>query len=97
MTTINAHFDGVVLVPEQPIDVPAGTALRVSYEPIAPVSGATPKTVAAGRQSMVDRLPLVRGLDPQLVRPIIEEPENELSNMGAEEFLRGKRKASDQT
>ncbi|MFO0838991.1 MAG: hypothetical protein U1D55_10740 [Phycisphaerae bacterium] len=29
MSTIRAHFDGRVFVPEEPVDCPAGTALRL--------------------------------------------------------------------
>ena len=99
-TTILAHFDGLVLVPEEPIDIPVGTPLRVSYEPLEPTLGATsgahalPPVEPAG-PSIVDQLPLVRGLGSKLVREIIDDPENELCNVGAEEFLRGVTAKSD--
>jgi hypothetical protein len=34
MTTILAHFDGHVFVPDEPVDFPVGTALRVHVEPV---------------------------------------------------------------
>lgn len=32
MTTIRAHFDGQVLVPEEPVDLPQGRVFRVVLE-----------------------------------------------------------------
>jgi hypothetical protein len=32
MTTLLAHFDGHVLVPEEPVDLPQGRLLRVQVE-----------------------------------------------------------------
>ncbi len=36
MTTINVHFDGKVLVPDQPVDIPPGSAFIARLEPVPP-------------------------------------------------------------
>ena len=33
--TVNAHFDGKVIVPDEPLDLPLNQALIVSIEPVA--------------------------------------------------------------
>ena len=33
MKTFTAHFDGKALVPDEPVDLPAGSKYRVSLEP----------------------------------------------------------------
>ena len=35
-TTLRAHFDGTVLVPEEAVDLPRDTPLRVTVEPAEP-------------------------------------------------------------
>ncbi len=32
MTTIRAHFDGRVFVPDEPVDLPQGRAVRLQFE-----------------------------------------------------------------
>jgi hypothetical protein len=34
MKTFEAHSDGKVLVPDEPVDLPSGTRYRVSIEPV---------------------------------------------------------------
>ena len=34
MTTLNAHFDGRVIVPDEPIDLPTNQPLIVHIEPV---------------------------------------------------------------
>jgi len=34
MTTLKAHFDGKVLVPDEPVNLPVGCALKVRVEPM---------------------------------------------------------------
>jgi hypothetical protein len=34
MTTANAHFDGKVIVPDEPLDLPPNQPLIVSIEPV---------------------------------------------------------------
>ena len=33
--TVNAHFDGKVIVPDEPLDFPPNQALRIQIEPLA--------------------------------------------------------------
>jgi len=33
-TTLKAHFDGKVLVPDEPVELPRNCALKVSVEPL---------------------------------------------------------------
>ncbi len=35
MTTLTAHFDGKVLVPDEPVKLPVDCALKVQVEPMA--------------------------------------------------------------
>jgi len=35
MTTVNAHFDGKVIIPDEPLDLPPNQPLIVSIEPVA--------------------------------------------------------------
>jgi len=41
MTTINVHFDGKVLVPDEPIDLPIGSAFVAKLESIVPAERAS--------------------------------------------------------
>ncbi|HEX4793771.1 MAG TPA: hypothetical protein VH370_08270 [Humisphaera sp.] len=34
MIALNAHFDGKVIVPDEPLDLPANQKIRISIEPI---------------------------------------------------------------
>jgi hypothetical protein len=34
MVTLNAHFDGKSIIPDEPISLPSGTRLRVSIEAV---------------------------------------------------------------
>ena len=36
MKTINAHFDGKVIIPDEPLDLKPNQKLRISIEPIEP-------------------------------------------------------------
>ena len=40
MTTLRAHFDGKVLVPEEPVDLPRGRSLQIQVLEEAPSSTA---------------------------------------------------------
>ncbi len=43
MTTVKVHFDGKVLVPEEPVDLPMNCALEVQIKPASPsASGGKP-------------------------------------------------------
>ena len=46
MTILRAHFDGRVLVPDEPVDLPVGRALKLQISESAtevPTSGAVPR------------------------------------------------------
>jgi len=36
MTMLTAHFDGKVLIPDEPVKLPLNCALRVQVEPVRP-------------------------------------------------------------
>ena len=36
--TVHAHFDGVVIIPDEPLDLPPNQALLVQIEPVDPTS-----------------------------------------------------------
>ena len=47
MTILKAHFDGKVLVPDEPVDLPLNCALEVHVQPVSsPKSGASPDSDA---------------------------------------------------
>jgi hypothetical protein len=71
-TTILAHFDGKVFVPDEPVDVPVGTPLRVRVEAVQPGVGVTSGDLLA---------PVIIGLDPTLAQAIAADPEFRLENM----------------
>lgn len=64
--TIHAHFDGKVIVPEQPVDLPRNTRLTIQVEP-ATASQVTP----APRR--FEPLPLQ--IDPALAQAVAEDPD----------------------
>ncbi len=67
MVTLKAHFDGKVIVPDEPTGLAAGTLLRVTLEPMdKPVS-----SPAVGRLD----LPLLTGIDPETVLAIMDASE----------------------
>jgi hypothetical protein len=35
MTVLKAHFDGKVLIPDEPVELPVGCALEVHVQPVA--------------------------------------------------------------
>jgi hypothetical protein len=39
MISIHAHFDGKVIVPDEPLDLPSGEALIVRVEPVSGMPG----------------------------------------------------------
>lgn len=78
MVTLNAHFDGKVIVPDEPTGLPAGTRLRVTLEPLDRAGSPGPGKLD---------LPLLTGVDPQVVRSIIEDPAFDLGNARIEQFL----------
>lgn len=71
-TTILAHFDGKVFVPDEPVDIPIGTPLRVRVETVSPAPTST-----AG--SMLT--PVIVGLDAADAQSIASEPTFDAENM----------------
>jgi hypothetical protein len=71
-TTVLAHFDGKVFVPDEPVDVPVGTPLRVHVEA---VSGGAPDTSA----NLLS--PVIVGLDATLAQAIASDPAFDAENM----------------
>jgi hypothetical protein len=69
MTAIKAHFDGKVLVPEEPVDLPLNRTLIVHVE--------TEATPPAGK---VPLRPLIFPKNPEAARKLIEDPEAGLEN-----------------
>ncbi len=63
--TIHAHFDGKVIVPEQPLDLPRNTRLTIQVEPAAEPRGMS----APARWK-----PLDIQIDPEVARAIAEDP-----------------------
>ena len=53
MTTLRAHFDGRVLVPDEPVDLPLGRSLEVQVREAdeAPPAGATQEQVRIGERN----------------------------------------------
>ena len=70
-TTLRVHFDGVVLVPEGPVDLPIGRSMEVRIEnPMPPkIANATVAAVFAA----LDRLPPVSEEDVAELERAIEE------------------------
>jgi hypothetical protein len=71
-TTILAHFDGKVLVPDEPVDVPIGTPLRLHVEAV---------TKDATRSSDQLLSPVIVGLDADLAQAIAIDPTFDAENM----------------
>ncbi len=79
MVTLNAHFDGKVIVPDEPTGLAAGTRLRVTVEPIDERTSSAP-----GRLE----LPLLTGVNPEVVRTVLEDDEYDIENAKINGFLR---------
>jgi hypothetical protein len=71
-TTILAHFDGKVFVPDEPVDVPIGTPLRVHVE-------AVPKEATQSNDQLLS--PVIVGLDADLAAAIATDPTFDAENM----------------
>ncbi len=60
--SIRAHFDGRVIVPDEPVDLPVNRPLEVRLESLAPESSATPGNGVAERlRSLARARGCVRG------------------------------------
>ena len=56
MTSIKAHFDGRVLVPDEPVELPIGCPLEVQITPLAPPP--SPKTPLAKLAELMGKFPV---------------------------------------
>ena len=84
-TTFKVHFDGTVLVPEQPIDLPIGQSVNVRVEdvPLPPTGNATVAALLAAIRSTppvsaediaeLERL-IAEGRQPIRFEGIFDEP-----------------------
>lgn len=79
MVTLNAHFDGKVIVPDEPPGLAPGTRVRITIEPVEP-----PASSVRGKFD----LPLLTGVDPEIVRAAMEDPELRIGSARIDQFLR---------
>lgn len=66
--TVRAHFDGRVIVPDEPVDLPVNTPLDVEINP-ANGTQATPAETIRRRV----KLPLIHGDGKRIINPTPEE------------------------
>lgn len=71
MVTLNAHFDGKAIIPDEPTGLAVGTRLRVTLEPIEPT--AVEPTAEPQRFR-----PLSIHIAPELSNAIAQDPEFDL-------------------
>jgi len=71
-TTVLAHFDGKVFVPDEPVDVPIGTPLRVHVEAVIRDELDKSKQLLS---------PVIVGLDAALAQAIATDPALAAENM----------------
>ncbi len=82
--SIQAHFDGVHLVPDEPVDLPIGTRLRVLVEtPTADASLNDEVPQMDEAPQMIDDLlaPVIVGLDREVSVAIGSDAEFEAENL----------------
>jgi hypothetical protein len=75
---LTAHFDGRLIVPDEPTGLAPGTRLRVTLEPLD-----EPGAAASGKLD----LPLLTGVTPELVHSVLQQPEFDLQNAKMEPFV----------
>jgi hypothetical protein len=66
--TVRAHFDGRVIVPDEPVSLPVNRPLDVE---ITPANGGQAGVPARERQRV--ELPLIRGDGKRIINPTPEE------------------------
>jgi hypothetical protein len=79
MVTLNAHFDGKVIVPDELVGLAAGARLRVTVESVD-----QPVPAASGHLD----LPFLTGVDPEVVRAIVEDREYDIENANSDRTCR---------
>jgi hypothetical protein len=80
MTTVNAHFDGKMIVPEGPVDLPIGKPLRVHVEAVDDDGASEAVQAGASQHKSVTPAPrrfqpLDIQIDPELSHAIALDPE----------------------
>jgi hypothetical protein len=75
-TTVLAHFDGKVFVPDEPVDVPVGTPLRVRVEALNEAMATPPSAPSPAQVTPAPRRfqPLNIQIDPELSHAIALDP-----------------------
>lgn len=69
MVTLNAHFDGKVIVPDEPLDLPANQKLRISVEAVDAM-----ESIDSSRKADLSRLfGLARATDQMPYDPAEED------------------------
>jgi hypothetical protein len=54
--TFRAHFDGKVIVPDEPVDLPTGQSLDVTLQPSADASSSNSQTSIEQRLQALERI-----------------------------------------
>ena len=60
MTVLKAHFDGKVLVPDEPVNLPQDCALELHVHPVKPAK--PPVTLAPGERPLMKFIKLLESL-----------------------------------
>ena len=66
--TVRAHYDGKVIVPDEPVDLPVNTPLDLD---VRPANGAPAVALKSIRKRV--ELPLIRGDGKRIINPTPEE------------------------
>ena len=72
MTTLRAHFDGRVLVPDQPVDLPSGQPLEIQ---VRPITGQDPSQVPGSPQAILRTLSENAPVEPGAIEEMNREIE----------------------
>jgi hypothetical protein len=78
VVTLSAHFDGKVIVPDEPVGLAAGARLRVTLEPMDPPAVPVPGKL---------ELPLLTGVDPEVVLAVMTDREFDIENVKTEQLV----------
>ena len=91
MIALNGRYDGKVIVPDTPLDLPADQAVRITVEPIA-----TPPASSAGKRVLGQQPGLVLHMAPDWDEPLPDLPDNdqESPDVAPDETLHNRRSHS---